>query len=177
MPIPDPVVPVLPLVMAGVELAARRAAVARGLRWASVDELLVETNADREQADALADKILGHLATLESSPRPACVEPAAQPARLAELLTEALEFVMRHPGWVRRRARGERARYSAPFRQFVVELRLSNLDVPATEFAATLRLPLSTLEAWMIRTRLVIDTNGAPPADEPRAVAIDATQP
>jgi hypothetical protein len=150
-------------------------AVAVGLPWASVDEILAATNASRAEADEIADEILTHLSTLQPVPSSPCIEPAVtHRARLAALMGEAFDFITWHPGCCAQR--GGRPRYSACYRQFVIELRQRHTDVTAAEFAAAIRLPLSTLEAWMRRARAACDASAAPHADEPRAAAADATQ-
>lgn len=162
-----------PLEIAAIHLAERRMALAVGLPAASVDEIFAATTASRERAHELADELLAHMAAQEPVPSLPCGElAAAHRARLAALATEAFNFMARHPGCVRR---GARPRYSAPYRQFVIELQQRHSDVTAAELAAAIRLPLSTLEAWMRRARAACDASAAPHADEPRAAAAGAT--
>lgn len=161
------------LEIAAIHLAERRMAMALGLPAASVDEIFAATTVSRERAHELADELLAHMAGQEQVPSlPRGELAAAHRARLAALATEAFNFMARHPGCVRR---GARPRYSAPYRQFVIELQQGHADVTAAEFAAAIRLPLSTLEAWMRRARAACDASAARHADEPRAATAGAT--
>jgi protein-disulfide isomerase-like protein with CxxC motif len=164
-----------PLAIAAMQLAERRMALAVGLPAASVDEIFAATTASRERAHEYADEILAHLAAQEPVPSLPCGElAAARRARLAALATAAFDFRVQHPGCVRR---GARPRYSAPYRQFVIELQQRHADLTAAEFAAAIRLPLSTLEAWMHRARAACAACAAcaaPHADEPHAGAAGA---
>lgn len=162
-----------PLEIAAIHLAERRMAMALGLPAASVDEIFAATTASRERAHELADEILAHMAAQELVPSlPGDELAAAHRARLAALATEAFNFMAHHPGCVRR---GARPRYSAAYRQFVIELQQRHADVTAAELAAAIRLPLSTLESWMRRAGAACDASAAPHADELRAAAAGAT--
>jgi hypothetical protein len=161
-----------PLEIAAIQLAERRMAMAVGLPAASVDEIFAATAASRERAHELADELLAHMAAQDPVLSLPCGElAAAHRARLAALATEAFDFMAQHAGCVRR---GARPRYSAPYRQFVIELQQRHADVTAAELAAAIRLPLSTLEAWMRRAPSACDASAAPHAGEPRAAAAGA---
>jgi hypothetical protein len=156
----------------------RQHAVANGLLWPTVDEILAATNANREDAYELADAALAALPALEQ----ALSQPASAPAvahgvrisALSALVDEALDFVMRHPGCAQSSAP---ARYTAGYRRFVLGLRKRYADIPVSEFADMIALPLDTLEGWMAGGCGAVDAGAAPNPDEPHATAHHATQP
>jgi len=128
-------------------LAMREQAVAHGLLWPSVDEILAATSASRADAYEIADAILAALPALEQALSQPGSEPAvAHGVRISALVHEALGFVMRHPGCAQSSAP---ARYTAGYRRFVIALRKRYADIPASEFADVIALPLGTLEGWM----------------------------
>jgi hypothetical protein len=149
----------------------RPQAVANGLTWPSVDEIFAATNASRQDAYEIADAIIAALPALEQ----ALSEPAvAHGVRISALVHEALGFVMRHPGCAQS---SPPARYTARYRRFVLALRKRYVDIPASEFADVLALPLGTLEGWMAGGFGEVAVGLAPNPDEPHATAHDATQP
>jgi hypothetical protein len=157
-----------PVELAGWLLALRQQAVANGLTWPSVDEIFAATNANREAAYAIADAIIAALPVLEE----ALSEPAvAHGVRIQALVHEALGFVMRHPGCAQS---SPPARYTARYRRFVLALRKRYADLPASEFADVLALPLGTLEGWMAGGVGEVDAGLAPNLDEPHATAHNA---
>lgn len=165
-----------PFEFAGVQLAERRMAVAQGLPYASVDEILAPTIARSEEAHEYADEILAHLAGQEPVSSLAGGESAAaHRGRLAALAVEAFDFWTAHRGC--RVQRGGRPRYAACYRQFVIELRQRHTDVAAAEFATAIRLPLSTLDAWMQRARAAGAASSAPDYGGPRAETAEAISP
>jgi hypothetical protein len=171
LPSADPPPNLTPVELAGWLLAVREQAVANGLTWPSVDEIFAATNANREDAYAIADAIIAALPALEQ----ALSEPAvAHGVRINALVHEALGFVMRHPGCAQSSAP---AHYTARYRRFVLALRKRYADLPASEFADVLALPLGTLEGWMAGGFGEVDAGLAPNPDEPNATTHNAAQP
>jgi hypothetical protein len=171
LPSSDPPPNLTPVELAGWLLAVREQAVANGLTWPSVDEIFAATNASRHDAYAVADAIIAALPALEQ----ALSEPAvAHGVRINALVHEALGFVMRHPGCAQS---SPPARYTARYRRFVLALRKRYADLPASEFADVLALPLGTLEGWMAGGFGEVDAGLAPNPDEPNATTHNAAQP
>ena len=171
MPSSDPSPTLTEVETAGWLLALRQQAVANGLLWPSVDEIFAATSASREDAYEIADAIIAALPALEQ----ALSEPAvAHGVRINALVHEALGFVMRHPGCAQSSAP---ARYTAGYRRFVIALRKRYADIPASEFADVIALPLGTLEGWMAGGCGAVEAGVAPNPDEPHATAHHAAQP
>jgi hypothetical protein len=142
---------VSPLVTAGVLLAARSLSEPLGVPQPSVGEILRLTGATRSRAYEIKDALESMLPTLARPPGRPRVEPAPGPANVPELVeiaVEMLQFIKRNPGCVQSGERG-RDRYADGCRRFVLELRERHADVAATVFAATIDLPLGTLEDWL----------------------------
>ena len=159
-----------PVELAGWLLATRQHAVANGLIWPSVDEIFAATNVSRQDAYEIADAIIAALPALEQ----ALIEPAvAHDVRIHALVHEALGFVMRHPGCAQS---SSPARYTAGYRRFVLALRTRYADLPASEFADVLALPLDTLEGWMAGGLGEVEADLATNPDEPHAMAHRAAQ-
>jgi hypothetical protein len=140
-----------PLVTAGVLLAARSLSEPLGVPQPSVGEILRLTGATRSRAYEIKDVLEAVLPTLARPPGRPRVEPAPGPANVPELVgigIEMLQFIKRNPGCVQSGERG-RDRYADGCRRFVLELRERHADVAATVFAATIDLPLGTLEDWL----------------------------
>jgi hypothetical protein len=134
-------------VTAGLLLAARALATPHGLELPSATQILEATGASRSRAYELKDAIVALLPALARPPgRPRVEHAPAPPARLAELTTAALRFLMQHPGCVQS---GERGSYAPPYRRFVIELREQHADVMRSAFAEAIQLPLGTLDDWM----------------------------
>jgi hypothetical protein len=147
LPIPDSPAAVTPLVTAGLLLAARALAAPHGLALPSASQILAATGASHSRAYELKDAIVALLPSLARPPGRPRVEHAPDPlARLAELTTAALRFVMQYPGCVQS---GERGSYAEPYRRFVIELREQHADVRRSAFAEAIQLPLGTLDDWM----------------------------
>lgn len=146
---------------AGLLLAARSLAAPRGLVQPSVDQILDAMGVGRSRAYEIKDAIFALLSALVRPPgRPRLEHERAPSSTLGDLLIQAFRFVTQHPGCIQS---GARARYSEPYRRFVLELRERHADVMLSDFADAIQLPLGTLEDWMRTT----------PVDE-RAVAGDA---
>jgi hypothetical protein len=175
LPSADPPPNLTPLEAAGGLLAMRPLAVANGLLWPSVDEILAATNVSREDAYEIADALIAALPALEPPLSQSGSEPAvAHGARMHALAHEALGFVMRHPGCAQSSAP---ARYTAGYRRFVIELRQRYADIATSECADVLALPLDTLEDWMRGGCGAVEAGDAPNPDEPHATAHHAAQP
>jgi len=171
LPSSDPSPTLTEVETAGWLLALRQQAVANGLLWPSVDEIFAATSASREDAYEIADAIIAALPALEQ----ALSEPAvAHGVRINALVHEALSFVMRHPGCAQSSVP---ARYTAGYRRFVIALRKRYADIPASEFADVIALPLGTLEGWMAGGCGAVEAGVAPNPDEPHATAHHAAQP
>lgn len=138
-----------PLVTAGVLLAARSLSVPHGVPQPSVGEILRRTGATRSRAYEIKDALEAVLPALARPPGRPRVEPAPDAAnepKLVGIAVEMIQFMKRNPGCVQG---GARDRYSDCFRRFVLELRERHAAVAAAEFAATIDLPLGTLEDWL----------------------------
>lgn len=132
---------------AGLLLAARRMAEAYGLPGSSVDQILAATGASREAALEIEEMVVAALETVEQSLDLADRTPQVDDrGRINALTHEALCYVMQNPACTRRTSRG---RHAASYRQFVIGLRARYADVAASAFADAVRVPVSTLEAWM----------------------------
>lgn len=135
---------------------------ASGLEMPSVTQILEVTGASRSRAYEIKDAIIALLPTLARPPGRPCAEHVPDPSTLVALTAEMLRFVMQHPGCVQS---SDRARYSEPYRRFVLELRERHAGVMLSDFADAIQLPLGTLEDWMRTTPLdhravVDDANG-----------------
>jgi hypothetical protein len=134
--------------MAGAMLAVRNQALQRGLAMSRVDQIVSAMGTSRSRAYEIKDTVVAWLPTLVRPPGRPRVEPApAPPEQHAALMSEALRFVMRHPGCLQ--AGEERARYSDHYRRFVIELRERHAEVVSSDFAEALQLQLGTLQSWM----------------------------
>lgn len=140
----------LPLMTASVLLAARPYALASGITWPGIEDILAVTGASPELAHELEDALLEQLAawavrepTLTSPPDPTGVE---QLPEIVGITVEMIRFIKRHPGCAQS---GARAWYADCFWRFVIELRGRHPDVTTAEFAAAVDLPLATVESWL----------------------------
>ena len=175
MPSSDPSQNLTPVEAAGGLLAMRQLAVAHGVPWPSVEEIFAATSANREDAYEIADAILAALPALEQSLSQPSSEPAvAHGVRISALVHEALGFVMQHPGCAQSCAP---AHYTAGYRRFVIALRKRYADIPVSEFADVIALPLDTLEGWMRGGCGEVEAGAAPTPDELHATAHNASQP
>jgi hypothetical protein len=149
--IPDRASEIPPVAIAGALLAVRNQALQRGLVMSSVDQIVSAMGASRSRAYEIKDTVVAFLPTLVRPPGRPRIEPApAPPGPHAALMSEALCFLMRHPGCLQ--VGEERARYSDHYRRFVIELRERYAEVVASEFAEAIQLPLGTLQDWMRNT-------------------------
>jgi hypothetical protein len=158
VPRPDLDLEIPPLVTASVLLAARHFALASGISWPSIEDILAATGASPEQAHEIEDALLDQLAAL------AVMEKSQIPPRdwagldhsadLAGLAVEMIRFIKRNPGCAQS---GTRERYADCFRRFVLELRWRHSDVTTVEFAAAIDLPLDTVEDWLRGGRRAVD--------------------
>lgn len=77
-------------------------------------------------------------------------------ADLLGLAVEMIRFIQRNPGCAES---GTRERYTDSFRRFVLELRWRYCDVMMAEFAATIDVPLETVEDWLRGGRRGVDAS------------------
>ena len=167
MPHPDLDLDIPPLVTAGVLLAARQFALASGISWPSIEDLLAATGANPEEAHEIEDALLDQLATLAVVAKQQTPPPNLagwdHSVDLIGLAVEMIRFIKQNPGCAQS---GTRERYADCFRRFVVELRRRYFDVTTAEFAATIDLPLDTVEDWLGGGRRGVDTTAR--AKDPR---------
>lgn len=170
-------------VTAGLVLAARSLAAATvpELSMPTAGQIVGAAGAKRSRAYELRDAILGVLPTLARPPgRPKTErEPApgsGSSSTLAELRGEVLRFIMQHPGCVHEQPR--RSRYAESFRLFVLELRERHADLPLTDFAVGVLVPLGTLEDWLRpgRTAAKAEALASAPVPVPEVVEPDIRQ-
>ena len=139
MPQPDLDLDIPPVVTASVLLAARQFALAAGISWPASEDILAATGVSAEEAHAIEDALLDQLAALAVMAKRQTLPPdLAGLDHSSDLTGLAFEMV--------------------GFRQFVLELRRRYLDVTMIEFAATIDLPLDTVEDWLRGGRHDVDT-------------------
>lgn len=150
MPHPDLDLDIPPLLTASVLSVARHFALASGISWPGIEDILAATGVSPEEAHAIEDALLDQLAALavmakRQTPPPdlAGLDPSAD---LTGLAIEMVRFLKRNPGCAQS---GTREWYADCFRQFVLELRGRYFDVTTAEFAAAIDLPLDTVEDWL----------------------------
>lgn len=161
MPHPDLDLEIPPVVTASVLLAARRVALASGISWPGIEDLLAATGAaSPEEAHAIEDALFDQLAALavmaKRQPPAPDVAGLDHSADLTGLGVEMIRFIARNPGCAQ--VSGTRERYTDCFRQFVLELAWRYPDVTMAEFAAAIDLPLDTVEDWLRGGRRDVDT-------------------
>lgn len=163
MPRPDLDLDIPPLVTASVLLAARHFALASGISWPSIEDILAATGASPEEAHQIEDALLDQLAALAvmekgQTPPPdvACEDPGAD---LIGLAVEMVRFIKHNPGCAQS---GTHERYTDCFRRFVLELRWRYCDVMMAEFVAAIDVPLETVEDWLRGGRRGVDASPAP---------------
>lgn len=160
-------------------LCARSHAERRGLVMPGVVEILAATGATRSRAYEVARRIEEVLESLSRGPgRPATEHEPAPAGETAAICGETLRFVMAHPGCAS--AGGERAHYGDGFRLFVIGLRERHAQVPLSDFAVAVQIPLGTVEDWLRAPRADAAPGEAAAASEPEAEAdtspVDAKQ-
>lgn len=166
---------VTPNVAAGLLLAALSLGASLGLDLPlpSVAAILETTGATRSRAYEQRKALMELLPTLHRPPGRPRVEPEpAADSRVAELRGEALRLLMGKPGCVQLSSR--RAHYSETFRVFVLALRERHADMPLSQLADALCIPLGTLEDWL-RPGRVPPTE--PPVSTAPALELDALEP
>lgn len=173
MPSSAPSLPPTPDQTAGLLLVARRFAQEYGLPQSSVEQILAATGGSREAALAIEATLVAALEELAQSMSPCERAPEVDDRdRINALTHEALCYVMQHPACTRRTARG---RHAAVYRQFVIELRARYANVSASAFADAVRVPVSTLDAWMRSRRGVVALVAQMPIAAQRASAAQLT--
>jgi hypothetical protein len=86
-------------------------------------------------------------------------------AKLLSLAVEMLRFIQRNPGCAQNDVHEH---YTDGFWRFVLELRRRYPDVPTAEFAASIDLPLGTVEDWLRGGRRGVDTAAGGPSQRAR---------
>lgn len=159
--------------IAGLLLCARSHGAQHGLKLPSADEILRATGATRSRAYEIAHQIGELLPTLARDPgRPRIERTSAPAVDTAALRAEVLRFVMTRPGCVQRH--DKRGRYSDAFRLFVIGLRERHADLPLTDFADALEVPLGTVEDWLRAPRLPATQSDDEPSEQDTAREQDA---
>lgn len=150
MPHPDLDLDIPPLLTASVLLAARQFALASGISWPGIEDILAATGASPEEAHEIEDALLDQLAALAVMAKrqipPPDLAGLDHSADLTGLTVETIRFLKRNPGCAQS---GAREWYADCFRQFVLELRWRHSDVTTAEFAAAIDLPQGTVEDWL----------------------------
>jgi len=137
---------VIPLVVAGLLLAAIPYLQRLGLSAPSATDVISATGAGRSRAYEVKAEIEALLPGLARPPgRPP--EPEVAPVPRPDITGQVLSFVMDHPGTVE--GNGPRRRYSDAFRRFVLELCAAHKNVSTPEIAAAAHVPESTLKDWL----------------------------
>lgn len=173
MPSSAPSLPPTPDQTAGLLLVARRFAEEYGLPRSSVEQILAATGASRESALEIEAALVAALEELAQSMSSCERAPEVDDRdRINALTHEALCYVMQNPACTRRTARG---RHAAVYRQFVIELRARYADVSALAFADAVRVPVSTLDAWMRSRRGVVALVAQMPMTAQRTSAAQTT--
>lgn len=150
MPHPDLDLDIPPLLTASVLLAARQFALASGISWPGIEDILAATGASPEEAHEIEDALLDQLAALavmvnrQTPPKDLAGEDHS--ADLLGLAVEMIRFIQRNPGCAQS---DPHERYTDCFRRFVLELRWRYCDVAIAEFAAAIDLPFDTVEDWL----------------------------
>ena len=171
MTVHDRLPAVTPNVAAGLLLAALSlgATLAPDLSLPSVAAILEATGATRSRAYEQRKALMELLSTLHRPPGRPRVEPEPEPASaVAELRGQELRLLMCNPGCVH--LSSQRAHYSETFRLFVLALRERHADMPLSELAEAVCVPLGTLEDWLRPGRV-------PPTAEPPASTAPVLEP
>jgi hypothetical protein len=166
-------------VTAGLVLAARSLAgtLDLDLPLPMPATIVPAAGATRSRAYELRDAILGILPALARPPgRPKAQREPPPNSAVADLRGEVLRFIMQNPGCVHEQPR--RSRYCEDFRLFVLELREQHADLPLSDFAAAVLVPVGTLEDWLRPGRAVAPAESPAPASviEPDVTEPDARQ-
>lgn len=143
---------------ASVLLAARQFALASGISWPGIEDILAATGANPEEAHAIEDALLEQLAALVVKANQQIPPPDADgldhSAEPLEVAVEMIRFIQQNPGCAQTRPD---ERYTDRFRRFTLELRQRYADVATTEFAVAVDLPLDTVEDWLRGGRRDVD--------------------
>lgn len=161
MPRPDLDLEIPPLVTASVLLAARHFALASGISWPGIEDILAATGVSPEEAhtieDALVDQLVALAVMVNRQTPPPDMTGLDHSADLLGLAVEMVRFIQQNPGCAQ--VSGTRECYTDSFRQFVLELGWRYSDVTTAEFAAAIDLPLDTVENWLRGGRRDVDTS------------------
>jgi hypothetical protein len=158
MPHPDLDLDIPPVVTASVLLAARHFALASGIFWPGIEDILAATGASPEEAHEIEDAFLDQLAAwavmVKRQTPPPDLAGEDHSADLLGLAVEMIRFIQRNPGCAQS---GTHERYTDSFRRFVLELRWRYCDVMMAEFAAAIDVPVETVEDWLRGGRRGVD--------------------
>jgi len=149
-----------PLLTASVLLAARHFALASGICWPGIEDILAATGASPEEAHAIEDTPLDQLAALammakRQTPPPDLAGEEDSADRLG-LAIEMVRFMRHNPGCAQS---GTHERYTDSFRRFVLELRWRYCDVTMADFVMVTDVPLETVEDWLHGGRRSVDAS------------------
>ena len=164
MPRPDLDLDIPPLVTASVLLSARRCALASGISWPGIEDILAATGVSPEEAHEIEDALLDQLVALAMIATRQNLAGEDHSADLIGLALEMLRFIKQNPGCAQSEPH---ERYTARFRRFVLELRWRYCDVVMAEFITAIDVPLETVEDWLHGGRRSVDASA--PAKDPRA--------
>jgi plasmid stabilization system protein ParE len=160
VPHPDLDLDIPPLLTASVLLAARQFALASGISWPGIEDILAATGASPEEAHEIEDALLDQLAALavmvNRQTPPPDLAGEDHSADLIGLAVEMVRFIKRNPGCAQS---GTHERYTDCFRRFVLELRWRYCDVMMAEFAAAIDVPQGTVEDWLRGGRRGVDAS------------------
>jgi len=143
-----------------VLLAARHFALASGICWPGIEDILAATGASPEEAHAIEDTLLDQLAALavmakRQTPPPDLAGEDDRADRLG-LAIEMLRFMKQNSGCAQS---GTHERYTDSFRRFVLELRWRYCDVTMADFVMATDVPLETVEDWLHGGRSSVDAS------------------
>ena len=158
MPHPDLDLDIPPLLTASVLLAARQFALASGICWPGIEDILAATGASPKEAHEIEDALLDQLAALAVmvNRQPPLLDLAGEDhsADPVGLAVEMIRFITRNPGCAQS---DPHERYTDCFRRFVLELRWRYCDVAIAEFVVAVDVPLATVEDWLRGGRRGVD--------------------
>jgi len=145
--LPHPELPVAPVLLAGLAIAALPVLDHLGLPHPSAVEVVEKLEVSRSRAYELRARVEAALPSLLLPPGRPPSPPPAPAADLTTILRACRDFVYEHPGAVE--SQGTRRRYTDRFRHFILGLAQQHLEVPLPLFADAAGVPLDTLHDWL----------------------------
>ncbi|MFH1464309.1 MAG: hypothetical protein ABIO70_07970 [Pseudomonadota bacterium] len=145
--LPYPELPVAPVLLAGLAIAALPVLDQFGLPHPSAVEVVEKLEVSRSRAYELRADIMAALPALLLPPGRPPSPPPATDADLTPILRACRDFVYDHPGAVE--DQGVRRRYTDRFHHFILDLAQAHLEVPLPLFADAAGVPLGTLRDWL----------------------------